>query len=264
MKKNILNKRIIKFGYIASLILFTNSLTFVLADQIQHKTQINNNINSEISSDIKKDINTNDKKKTTFLIDPDEVKNIDNIVIVAHPDDETLWAGSYITKEKCLVLCITNGDNLIRRNEFFDVMEVTDNYGIMLNYPDNPKKVKSTWKNEKKDILNDIQYLINYKSWKRIITHNPEGEYGHIQHRFTSMLVTNVCVKNGIENRLFYFEKYMNKNKVNAFQATIGNDQIEYKHSLMQKYTSQINAYNKFKHMMSYEMLIPYDEWYFG
>lgn len=84
MKKNILNKRIIKFGYIASLILFTNSLTFVLADQIQHKTQINNNINSEISSDIKKDINTNDKKKTTFLIDPDEVKNIDNIVIVAH------------------------------------------------------------------------------------------------------------------------------------------------------------------------------------
>ena len=42
--------------------------------------------------------------------------------------------------------CLTNGNNKIRKKEFEKAMELTGNYGIILNYPDNPKHVKNNWK----------------------------------------------------------------------------------------------------------------------
>ena len=76
-------------------------------------------------------------------IDEEKISSIDNVMIVAHPDDETLWGGEQLLKENYLVICITNGDNKIRKKEFEKVMEETKDYGIILNYPDNPKGVKS-------------------------------------------------------------------------------------------------------------------------
>ena len=48
-------------------------------------------------------------------IDEEKISSIDNVMIVAHPDDETLWGGEQLLKENYLVICITNGDNKIRK-----------------------------------------------------------------------------------------------------------------------------------------------------
>ncbi len=144
--------------------------------------------------------------KGSFHIDSDKVKNIKNVMIVAHPDDETLWGGADLEKEDFLVICLTNGDNEVRKKEFMKTMEKTKDYGIILNYPDNPNHVKSTWENEKDAIYNDIDYIVNYKKWDKIITHNPEGEYGHIHHKFTSMMVTENCVRDKLTDHLSYLE----------------------------------------------------------
>lgn len=66
-------------------------------------------------------------------IDEEKISSIDNVMIVAHPDDETLWGGEQLLKENYLVICITNGDNKIRKKEFEKVMEETKDYGIILN-----------------------------------------------------------------------------------------------------------------------------------
>ena len=41
---------------------------------------------------------------------------VDNLMIVAHPDDETLWGSSYLIKDKYLVVCITCGNKRVRVN----------------------------------------------------------------------------------------------------------------------------------------------------
>ena len=44
-------------------------------------------------------------------------------MIVAHPDDETLWGGANLLKERYFVVCLTNGYDLIRSNEFKEILK---------------------------------------------------------------------------------------------------------------------------------------------
>lgn len=204
---------------------------------------------------------------SSFQLDADKLKNINKIMIIAHPDDETLWAGNHILNDKFLVVSITNGNNSTRKKEFFNAMKMSGNYGVMLNYPDNPNKVKNNWKKVKDEIREDIRYLLQYKKWDQIVTHNPEGEYGHIQHKFTSMLVTNECEKQKLTNRLKYFEKYRSANYImtHTMNQNLTDAQVQEKETIMTEcYPSQIHAHQIFDHMMPYEKLIPYKDWYFG
>lgn len=203
----------------------------------------------------------------SFQLDADKLKHINKIMIVAHPDDETLWGGNHLLTDKYLVVCITNGDNLIREKEFFNAMKMSGSYGVMLKYPDNPKKVKSNWKKVKSEIREDIHYLLQYKKWNQIVTHNPEGEYGHIHHKFTSMMVTNECEKQKLTNRLEYFAKYRSADFLltHPTKKSLTDAQVQEKETIMTEcYPSQIHAHQIFDHMMPYEKFIPYKDWYFG
>ena len=55
----------------------------------------------------------------------------ESLMIVAHPDDETIWGGSHLINGNYTVLCITNGNNKKRKKEFMKVMEKTHSKGII-------------------------------------------------------------------------------------------------------------------------------------
>lgn len=40
-----------------------------------------------------------------------DLKQCQKLMIVAHPDDETIWGGSHLLKGHYLVVCLTNGNN---------------------------------------------------------------------------------------------------------------------------------------------------------
>ena len=65
-------------------------------------------------------------------------------MIVAHPDDETIWGGSHLINGNYTVLCITNGNNKKRKKEFMKVMEKTHSKGIILSFPDKTKGKRIT------------------------------------------------------------------------------------------------------------------------
>ena len=44
-------------------------------------------------------------------------------MIVAHPDDETLWGGAHLKSGNWFVVCLTNHFTDVRKNEFKSVME---------------------------------------------------------------------------------------------------------------------------------------------
>lgn len=257
-----------KYAIIGILILaVTNLITFWVTSSIDLKVYDAKMIKHEKAKVIQIRKMARLPNNSSFQLDEGKVKDIKRIMIVAHPDDETLWAGNNILTEKYLIVSITNGNNPTRKAEFFNAMKLSGNYGVMLNYPDNPNRKKNNWKNVKDKVRQDIRYLLQYKKWDQIVTHNPEGEYGHIQHKFTSMLVTNECEKEGIASRLNYFEKYRSANYVltHAMKPLLTEQEVQNKENLMaESYPSQLHAHQIFDHMMPFEKLIPYREWYFG
>lgn len=131
----------------------------------------------------------------TKNIDSIKLDNVNNLMIVAHPDDEILWGGAHLIEDNYLVVCITCGTNKVRVNEFVQVMNSTKDKFIMLGYPDKTNGERDNWDNHRDSITSQLDKIISLKDWDNIVTHNPDGEYGHIHHKMTSELVTNVVDK---------------------------------------------------------------------
>lgn len=249
------------------LLAITNAATFRITEKYTRSEDEFKDIYYQNPSTVNVKNVTKKMGVSSFKIDKNKVKDIQHVMIIAHPDDETLWAGDHIMKNKYLIICLTNGGNKVRKKEFDKAMEITGNYGIMLKYPDKTKRVKNNWNKVKNSIRNDIDYILNFKKWSTVTTHNPDGEYGHIQHKFTSMLVTNECVKLGLTDKLEYFGKYYKTNYLlkHSVPGALEFHDAQAKEQLMSLvYQSQGYAHRIFDHMVPYEKFIPYKNWYFG
>lgn len=149
--------------------------------------------------------------------------NCENLMIVAHPDDETFWGGYELLKGNYFVVCITNGYNQKRKNDFYKILELSNNKGVILNFKDTLSIKK--FKNQENEIKIFLKNLIYSKKWKKIITHNKKGEYGHPHHKLVSKWVTEIYNKTeyfNYHNRFYYwFKKKPSKSLTNQKQNLI-------------------------------------------
>lgn len=196
------------------------------------------------------------------IFDKINIDDYQNIMFVAHPDDETIWGGTHFLQEKYLVICLTNGNNSTRSKEFKAVMDKTPSTGIILDYPDKTDGKRDNWNSSYLSIENDIKYLLSKKSFNKIVTHNPDGEYGHQHHKLTSEIVTNKCIDLKLTNNLNYFGKYYSKDKLDKdLKPTFDNSSLNQKKELSTYYNSQKKVCNNLEHMFPYENWISYDNW---
>jgi pentatricopeptide repeat protein len=104
------------------------------------------------------------------------------VVIVAHPDDETLWAGGTILSHpswNCFIVCLCRGSDTERAPKFYKALKVLKSEGIMGDLDDGPDQKPLDEKNLDRTILE----LLPTKHFDLIISHNPNGEYTrHIRH----------------------------------------------------------------------------------
>ena len=135
----------------------------------------------------------------------DEIKNNINLMIVAHPDDETLWGSNQLIIQpySYLVVCLSNGFDIKRKNKFFKALKIFNQYGIIYNYANCIK----TWKKPKYEekIYNTINEIILKYNVNNIVTHNYIGEYKHPHHIQINKLVTTLVKKHNIQERLYFF-----------------------------------------------------------
>lgn len=193
-----------------------------------------------------------------------EKNKAEKLMIVAHPDDETLWGGMHLIDGGYFVVCITNGNNSVRREEFYNILKESGNDGIILSYPDKVCGRRDSWKNIRSYIESDVEKIIESKDWELIVTHNPAGEYGHIHHKMTSSIVTKKCKERGIEDTLWYFGKYYRKSEVEKVYGDMreyDSEKLKSKEALLSLYISQESTVDKLSHMNPYENWILYDEW---
>ena len=128
-------------------------------------------------------------------------KKFNKIMIVAHPDDELIFGGAELIQNKGYkVICITNQDNVQRKKEFIGLMnDLKQGYEIF-DHTDN-----MNMKNVKEEYKEYVEKILTTNKIEKIVTHNKKGEYGHNFHRAVHNMVSDICDKNELDDKLYYF-----------------------------------------------------------
>ena len=197
---------------------------------------------------------------TKEQLDELQLEQCEKLMIVAHPDDETLWGGFGLIEDDYFVLCITNGNNKIRSAEFQKAMEETGDVGLILSYPDKIEGKRSDWKFWKKQIQKDMETVLNYKDWETVVTHNENGEYGHQHHIMTHELEVAAFQQSGCKAEQYFFGKYYKKKDLpEDLEGKVVNEKLYQKYQLYKIYESQEKTIKKLSHMTPYENWIKAD-----
>ena len=213
----------------------------------------------------KYDSETTEGQVTKEMLDELPLSNCTKLMVVAHPDDETLWGGAHLTEGGWFVVCLTNGYNEVRKNEFYEVIKEFGCEGMILSYPDLlANGQRSTWTTECTSIAKDLNTVLKYKHWGMVATHNPNGEYGHIQHKMTSKLVTEEFYKTYWGTNLYYFGNWYSARRLPIMEDSlrkVPEAALEKKLEALKLYTSQKGAVASNIHMAEYENWIRATEW---
>jgi hypothetical protein len=107
------------------------------------------------------------------------------VVIVAHPDDEVIWAGGLILRQHnwdWTVFCLCRGDDTDRRPKFDAVCDLLGVTGVISDLNDGNPPAAITPDN---DVCPRILDAVGQTPWDICLTHGNNGEYGHLRHRQT-------------------------------------------------------------------------------
>lgn len=164
-------------------------------------------------------------------------KKANKLMIVAHPDDETIFGGKYLSSE-WKVVCITNGTfkssnalTLNRKERFKEFIKVMNEFGCsyeIWDYEDN--YFNSNWDDS---LIYKLLNLFN-QHFDIIVTHNSKGEYGHCQHIKLHQIIKKINPPN-----LYFFH----------YNENIINPNINEINRILNIYNSQgnlSNIYNKY------------------
>ena len=118
--------------------------------------------------------------------------NVDKLLVVAHPDDEILWGGINLLLEPgWFVVCASHLNDPVRSKEFFKTMSFANvtkwvMYDVKEEYTDNEEESDSQFYGTLFE--KGLQELSRH-TWKLVLTHNAEGEYGHEHHKTVNRIV---------------------------------------------------------------------------
>lgn len=140
-------------------------------------------------------------------------------VIIAHPDDETLWAGGTILSNpdwKVFVVCMSRKSDADRSVKFFKALQLLKVAGIMGDLDDGPDQ-KPLVENELQTAILD---LLPGRHFDLIISHNPQGEYTrHLRHEEVGKAVINLWYSGKLTACELHVFAYEDDNKAYFPQA---------------------------------------------
>ena len=90
-----------------------------------------------------------------------------------------------------------------------------------------------------------------------VVTHNPNGEYGHRHHRWISNMVTSASNK----VNLYYFDRYHLEADENKLLSPEEFELLKLKEEYLEVYESQKAIINNHRNSLMYENFISYYDW---
>lgn len=129
-------------------------------------------------------------------------------VIVAHPDDETLWAGGTILmhpKIEWTVIALCRAGDADRMPKFINAINYFHAKGTMGNLDDGPEQKTLKLSQVKNTVLS----LLPSSRFDLILTHSPYGEYTrHRRHEETGLAVLSLYKNNRLRTKNLWLFAY--------------------------------------------------------
>lgn len=129
------------------------------------------------------------------------------LAIVAHPDDETIWMGGVILKNKdwnWIIFSLCRAEDSDRAPRFKKVCEFYGAKAIISNLEDEelaPLKVEF--------IIKKIKENLKEKEFDYIFTHGENGEYGHLRHKEIHNAVRKMIQVRELKCKGVYYFSYV-------------------------------------------------------
>jgi LmbE family N-acetylglucosaminyl deacetylase len=113
-------------------------------------------------------------------------------MVVAHPDDETLWGGATLAREPGWgVICLTHSRTRHRRRAFEEAMRRLEAVPVLFDVPDRRTGEVTA---EDRDLMSGIlDPILTRHGIEFILTHSPDGETGHRIHMAISDVVSRIA-----------------------------------------------------------------------
>lgn len=136
-----------------------------------------------------------------------------NAVIVAHPDDETLWCGGTLLMHPnhlWFIACLCRQDDPDRAPKFKKILTEYNARGAMGDMDDTPEQPPLPMKEVKEAILN----LLPKENFDLLITHSPFGEYTrHLRHEEIGKAVIELWNDQEISTKELWIFAFEDENK---------------------------------------------------
>ena len=143
------------------------------------------------------------------------MKKIKSLVIVAHPDDETIWMGGTILNNpnwEWTILSLCRKDDKDRAPKFAKVCKELNASYFISDLDDEKFNEINSW-----DIINRIKSMKENINYDYIFTHGENGEYGHIRHIDVYRAVNEMIKIGELKCKKIFYFAYEGKNLPGKF-----------------------------------------------